>query len=235
MTAKEILNQLEAYGNERTKTTLMKHGAQEPFFGVKVADLKKVLKKTKKNHVLSLELYETGNSDAMYLAGLMADETQITKEQLNNWVENAYWSYLSEYTVPWVASETKYGFDLGLEWIKSNKENVASAGWSTLANYSAVNQDEDLDIDRYRKLLKKAEQEIHSAQNRVKYTMNGFVIAIGSHIKELTSEAAKVSEMIGKISVDMNGTACKVPYAKEYIQKIIDKQRVGRKKKTARC
>ncbi len=235
MTAKEILNQLEAYGNERTKTTLMKHGAQEPFFGVKVADLKKVLKKTKKNHKLSLELYKTGNSDAMYLAGLMADETQITKEQLNNWVENAYWSYLSEYTVPWVASETKYGFDLGLEWIKSNKENVASAGWSTLANYSAVNQDEDLDIDRYRKLLKKAEQEIHSAQNRVKYTMNGFVIAIGSHIKELTSEAAKVSEMIGKISVDMNGTACKVPYAKEYIQKIIDKQRVGRKKKTARC
>ena len=235
MTAKEILNQLEAYGNERTKTTLMKHGAQEPFFGVKVADLKKVLKKTKKNNKLSLELYKTGNSDAMYLAGLMADETQITKEQLNNWVENAYWSYLSEYTVPWVASETKYGFDLGLEWIKSNKENVASAGWSTLANYSAVNQDEDLDIDRYRKLLKKAEQEIHSAQNRVKYTMNGFVIAIGSHIKELTSEAAKVSEMIGKISVDMNGTACKVPYAKEYIQKIIDKQRVGRKKKTARC
>ena len=235
MTAKEILNQLEAYGNERTKTTLMKHGAQEPFFGVKVADLKKVLKKTKKNHKLSLELYKTGNSDAMYLAGLMADETQITKEQLNNWVENAYWSYLSEYTVPWVASETKYGFDLGLEWIKSNKENVASAGWSTLANYSAVNQDEDLDIDRYRKLLKKVEQEIHSAQNRVKYTMNGFVIAIGSHIKELTSEAAKVSEMIGKISVDMNGTACKVPYAKEYIQKIIDKQRVGRKKKTARC
>ncbi|MDG2448340.1 MAG: DNA alkylation repair protein, partial [Saprospiraceae bacterium] len=92
MTAKEILNQLEAYGNERTKTTLMKHGAQEPFFGVKIADLKKVLKKTKKNHKLSLELYKTGNSDAMYLAGLMADETQITKEQLNNWVENAYWS-----------------------------------------------------------------------------------------------------------------------------------------------
>ena len=67
-----------------------------------------------------------------------------------------------------VASETKYGFDLGLEWINSNKENIASSGWLTLANYSVVNQDEDLDIDRYRKLLKKVEQEIHSAQNRVK-------------------------------------------------------------------
>ncbi len=65
--------------------------------------------------------------------------------------------------------------------------------------------------------------------------MNSFVIATGSHIKDLTTEAAKVSEKIGKISVDMNGTACKVPYTQEYIQKIIDKKRVGKKKKTARC
>ena len=56
----------------------MNHGAKEPFFGVKVGDLKKILKKTKKNHELSLELYKTGNSDAMYLAGLMADEKKIT-------------------------------------------------------------------------------------------------------------------------------------------------------------
>jgi len=235
MTVKEVLTQLDRYSDERTKNTLMKHGAKEPFFGVKVADLKKILKKTKKNHELSLELYKTGNSDAMYLAGLMADENQITKEQLNDWVENAYWSYLSEYTVPWVAAETKYGFELGLEWINSKKEGIASAGWSTLAYYSAVNKDEDLDIAAYLKLLDKVEKEIHIAKNRVKYTMNGFVISIGTYIRELTEKAKEVAEKIGKIEVDMNGTACKVPFAKDYIQKVIDKQRVGKKRKTARC
>ncbi len=235
MTAKEILTQLEAYGDERTKNTLMKHGAKEPFFGVKVADLKKILKKTKKNHELSLALYATGNSDAMYLAGLMADEKQITKKQLNDWVKKAYWSYLSEYAVPWVASETSFGFELEQEWIKSKKENIAAAGWSTLANYAAVNNDEDLDIAQYRKLLATVEKEIHTAQNREKYAMNGFVIAIGSYIKELTQEAKEMGERIGKLQVDMNGTACKVPFAKDYIQKVIDKNRVGKKKKTARC
>ena len=79
MTAKEVLDQLEAFGDERTKNTLMNHGAREPLFGVKVSDLKKILKQTKKNHALSLELYSTGNSDAMYLAGLMADEKQKAK------------------------------------------------------------------------------------------------------------------------------------------------------------
>ncbi len=90
LSLKEVLSLLEEYGNEQTKKTLINHGAKEPFFGVKVADLKKILKKTKKNHELSLELFETGNSDAMYLAGLMADENQISKDQLQGWVKKAY-------------------------------------------------------------------------------------------------------------------------------------------------
>jgi 3-methyladenine DNA glycosylase AlkD len=87
MNVKEILLELERFGDAQTKKTLAKHGAKEPFFGVKVEQLKTILKKTKKNHELSLELYKTGNSDAMYLAGLMADESKITEAQLNEWVE----------------------------------------------------------------------------------------------------------------------------------------------------
>jgi 3-methyladenine DNA glycosylase AlkD len=115
MKTKEILFELEGYGNEQTKRTCMKLGAKEPLFGVKVQDLRKILKKTKRNHELSVELYATGNYDAMYLAGLMADEKQISKKQLELWVGKAYFSYLSEYTVPWVAAETEYGFELGLK------------------------------------------------------------------------------------------------------------------------
>ena len=82
MTTHEIMSQLEAMGNESTKKTLMKHGAREPFFGVKVEDLKKIVKIVKKDYKLSLELYATGNSDAMYLAGLIADEKKMKKEML---------------------------------------------------------------------------------------------------------------------------------------------------------
>ena len=47
MTLNEVMQELESYGEESTKKTLMKHGAKEPFFGVRVQDLKKILKKTK--------------------------------------------------------------------------------------------------------------------------------------------------------------------------------------------
>ncbi|QNL21262.1 DNA alkylation repair protein [Hyphobacterium sp. CCMP332] len=235
MTANEILKELASYGDEQTKNTLMKHGAKEPFFGVKVQDLKKILKKTKKNHDLSLELYASGNSDAMYLAGLMADENQISKDQLEDWVAKAYWYYLSEYTVPWVAAETKYGFELGLKWINSEKENIAAAGWSTLAYYSAVNEDENLDIECYVELLERVEKEIHNAQNREKYAMNGFVISVGTYVSALTEKSKEVAAAIGKVEVELGGTACKVPLASAYIDKVIEKGRVGKKRKTARC
>jgi 3-methyladenine DNA glycosylase AlkD len=235
MTTSEIIKELEQYGDEQTKKTLMRHGAKEPFFGVKVADLKKILKKTKKNHELSLELYATGNSDAMYLAGLMADEKRITESQLNDWIDKAYWFYLSDFAVPWVAAETKFGFELGLKWIQSDQERIASAGWSTLAYYAGLNQDEDLDVNTYIQLLDKVENEIHASQNRVRYMMNNFVISTGTCIKELTDKAKLISSKIGCVNVDFNGTACKVPLASDYIEKAIEKGQIGKKRKSARC
>lgn len=235
MTAVEILKELESFGDAQTKKTLMNHGAKEPFFGVKVGDMKKILKKVKKNHELSLELYATGNSDAMYLAALMADENQITEAQLDEWADQAYWYYLSEYAVAWVAGDTSFGFNLGLKWIESDQERIAAAGWSTLASFAGVNPDENLDIAAYRKLLKRVEKDIHDSQNRVRYVMNGFVIAIGQYIQDLTGDAQAVAEKIGKVHVDVGGTACKVPLSTQYIQKVIDRGAVGKKRKTARC
>ena len=235
MTTQEVLQELESYGDENTKRTLTTHGAKEPFFGVKVADLKKILKKTKKNHKLSLELYATGNTDAMYLAGLMADEKQITKEQVQYWVDKAYWYYLFEYTVPWVASETDFGFDLALEWIESDEERIASAGWATLASYAALNNDEILDISKYTELLNTAGNEVLGAKNRVRFSMNSFVIAIGSYVPELTVKAKEIASKIGKVDVTMGTKTCKVPLATEYIQKVADKGRLGIKRKSARC
>jgi len=235
MTKDEVMIALEGYGSEQTKKTLMKHGAREPFFGVKVGDMKKIVKKVKKNHELALELYDTGNSDAMYLAGLIADEKQITKADLIKWKDAAYWSMLSEYTVPWVCSESDFGFELGLEWIEADDEKTASAGWATLACLSGIKQDEDLDLEMYSKLLDRAAADVHKTDNRISYTMNGFIIAVGCNIASLTEKASKLGAKVGKVKVNMGGTACKVPLADVYIKKVVDKGRVGKKRKTARC
>ena len=65
--------------------------------------------------------------------------------------------------------------------------------------------------------------------------MNGFVIATGSFVTDLTQRANEAATLIGKMFVDMGGTACKVPLAKDYIKKVKDKGKIGKKKKVARC
>jgi len=227
--------ELKRMGNETTKRIFIKHGAREPFFGVKVQDLKKIAKKIKKDYSLSLKLYDTGNSDAMYLAGLIADEKKMTRDDLQKWVKGAYWYMISDYTVPWVAAESEYGQDLALEWIESDEEFIASAGWATLANLVGIKSDIELDLDLLEQLLDRVEKNVHESQNRIRYSMNGFVISVGTYVKGLTNKALTVGEKIGKVQVDMGDTACKVPLANEYIQKVIDKGIVGKKRKMARC
>ena len=107
MTVDEIMSQLKEMGSAQTVKTFASHGAPvDRMYGVKVGDLKTIVKKVKKNHDLSLALYSTGNSDAMYLAGLIADEKKISKADLKEWAQNAPWYMITEYTVAWIAAES---------------------------------------------------------------------------------------------------------------------------------
>lgn len=235
MTIADIMQELEKLGSEQTKKTQMRHGAPEPLYGVKVADLKKLQKKIGKNYELALDLYNTGNSDAMYLAGLIADEQKMTKKDLENWVKKASWHMISEYTVAWIAAESGFGYELALAWIDSPKESIASAGWSTLASLVSITPDDKLDIHALDALLERIANTIHDTPNRVRYTMNGFVIAAGTAVPALTEKAKAVAEKIGLVQVNMGGTACKVPPAAEYITKVEEKGIIGKKRKDARC
>ena len=235
MTATEILDKLKSLENPSAKNVLLKHGAKEPFYGVKIEELKKIQKVVKKNYSLSLELYASGISDAIYLPGLIADETKMTRDDLNRWAKEASWQLISEYPVAWAAAESPYGLELALQWIDSPEAHIATAGWATLSGIVALHPDEQIDKELIRTLLDRVEKEIHTAPNRVRYVMNGFVISVGGSVPSLTEYAEALGKRIGEVHVELGGTACKVPAIPDYIRKMRDKGYIGKKKKTVRC
>ena len=235
MTAKEILSQLEKMGSPSIKKVYKNHGAVEPFFGVKVSDMKTIVKQLKQNHRLALELYASGNLDAMYLAGLISAPKEMSKNELQSWMKNARWYMHSEYTVPWTAAESSYARELALEWMASEKELTATAGWSTYASFIQITPNHQLDRKEIETLLKQIENGISKAPNRVRYAMNGFLIMVGSQFEELHARALEVAKRIGKVEVEMAGTSCAVPDALSYITKTVEKSGFGKKKKTAKC
>lgn len=221
---------------ESYKRLLMtNHGVKEPFFGVKISELKKIQKRIKMDYQLALDLYDTGNYDAMYLAGLIADDARMTKKDLNRWVEKARGGALCGFTVPWVAAGSPHGHDVALDWIESPKPLVASAGWSTLSGLVAIKEDAELDLAELKRLLQRVEKTIHKSPDAVRYTMNNFVISVGCYVKSLKDLAIQISEKIGEVTVDMGNNSCQVPFAPDYIRKVEKRGTIGKKRKTVKC
>ena len=235
MTVKEVMAELELLGNDQTKKTLLRHGAKEPLFGVKISDLKGLRKELKNNHETALELYKTGNSDAMYLAGLIADPEEVTKAELNRWVKTAPWPLISGTAVAALAAESKHALSLAREWIDSKKELIAAAGWQTWSHHLSIVDNEEIHSDEIKALLKRVSLEIHAEFNEVKAAMNGFLIAAGSYYPEVTVLAKSLAKKIGEVDVNKGNTACKTPDAVACLEKVEKLGRLGKKRKFARC
>jgi 3-methyladenine DNA glycosylase AlkD len=236
-TAASIMSELKKKGKESTRKIYARHGmATDNMFGVSVADLKVIAKTIKAQQALACELYATGNLDAMYLAGMVADGSKMSAKELNAWAEGAAnLQMIAEYTVPWVTVENPQGRELALQWMKSKKERVACSGWCAYSGLVATMPDEALDLSEIKNLLGEVVKGIKGAHNRVRYTMNGFVIAVGTYVKPLLKEAKAAARQIGEVSVDVGETACNVPLATAYIEKVEAAGRAGKKRKTIRC
>ena len=236
-TVASIMAELKSKGKEQTRKIYARHGMDEKrVLGVSVADMKVIAKSIRGRQDLACELWATGIMDAMYLAGMVADGAKLSREQLDTWAEStAGLQMISEYTVPWLTVENAHARALALKWMKSKKEHIAAAGWSTYGGIVAMKPDAELDLVEIQGLLDIAVKQIAKAPNRVRYTMNTFVICVGGYVKPLLKQAKAVARQLGAVSVNVGETACKVPVALAYIEKIEAAGRLGKKRKTLRC
>jgi DNA alkylation repair enzyme len=236
MTAKQILKELKPLGRESYKRLLFNnYGVKEPCFGVAIGELKKLQKRIKMDYQLALDLYDTGNYDAMYLAGLIADDARMTKKDLQRWVDRAYAGSLPGATVPWVAAGSPHGREMALKWIESPKNLVAAAGWGTLISLVATKDDAELDLAELKGLLQRVQKTIHQAPDVVRHQMNSFVIAVGAYVKSLTAAAIQTGEKIGRVTADLGNNSCQVPFAPDYIRKVQKRGAIGKKRESAKC
>lgn len=235
--AAAVLAELKSKGTEKTRITYARHGhALDRTLGVSVADMKPIAKNLKGEQATAYELYDTGFMEAMYLAGMVANGAKMTEAQLQAWATGADGlSMISDYTVPWVTVEHPKSRELATEWIGSTGEFLAASGWRTYSGLVTTVPDERLVLTEIEALLNAIVAGIHTAQNRVKLTMNSFVIAVGSYVQPLSAKARVAAHKIGAVSADVGDTACEVPLAIAYIERVEATGKLGKKRKTIRC
>ncbi|MFP2909661.1 DNA alkylation repair protein [Pyxidicoccus sp. 3LFB2] len=231
MDLQETMRELESLGSEQTRKTLLRHGAPEPLFGVKLGDLEKLRKRIKTNAGLAEALWDTGNADARMLATMVADAAAMSWEHLDAWARALNWHSLVDVFTNNVALRSPHARKAVETWASLPGEMQGRAGWQLLA--ALATKTEQLADDELSTWLPRIEQGIHSAQNRVRESMNSALIAIGGRGGALRDTALEVAKRIGKVEVDHGDTACETPDAAEYIERIVARRDGGVAKATA--
>lgn len=235
MDVETVLKELELLGTERTKKVYMQQGAREPVFGAATGAMKPLAKKIKINQVLAEELYATGNYDAMYFAGIIADPKAMTEVDFDRWIEGAYFYMISDFIVAVTLAETNFAQKVSDKWIATGKELYVSAGYSCYCWLLGSRRDEEFHREKLNTMLETVEKTIHSSPDRAKYAMNNFVSTVGVSYIPLHEKAVSVANTIGTVEIFRGKTKCRVPVAADEIQKAMDKGRLGFKRKNVRC
>jgi len=215
-TVDEMMKELEALGTAQNRKTYARHGVTSPMFGVSYGNLRPLSKKYKKQHDLALGLWETGNHDARVLATMIADPKKIDGDLMESWVAD-----INDYVVSDAVSGP-FGKAAAVqekmeEWVQSDEEWRGAVGWNLMAGM-AMN-DKTLRDSYFEPYLDVIESDIHDSKNRVRYSMNSALIAIGTRSEALRERATEVAESIGEVYVDHLETSCLTPDAASYIEK----------------
>lgn len=231
MTLRQVMAKLKSLGTAQTRKTYGRHGVTGEMFGVKYGDMDKLAKQLGVDHELALELWETGNHDARILATKIADPDKLTAKVLTGWIKDTD-NHVVSYGLSSVASRSAAGRKQMKKWMASKREWPAATGWMTLAGSLA--EPDAVDKQESRKLLAEIEDRIHKSPNRVKYSMNTAMIAIGTYVPGMEQEAVRVANRIGQVEVDHGLTNCQTPLAAPYIKKAAARHREKLAKKRTR-
>lgn len=235
MNLEMVMQELEELGKERSKKMYISNGAQEPLFGVATGAMKPIFKKTKLNQPLAEELYATGNYDAMYFAGIIADPKAMTESDYDRWMDAAYFYMLSDYVVAVTLSESGIAQEVADKWIASGEELRMSAGWSCYCWLLGNRKDVEFSESKISDMLDMVKNTIHDSPERAKSAMNNFVYTVGTSYLPLHEKAVGTAKEIGIVEVKRDQKKNSYLNAYENIQKEVDKGKIGFKRKHVRC
>lgn len=231
-----VMQELEALSSERIKKTYISNGAHEPLFGVATGKMKPMSKIIKKNQPLAEQLYATGNYDAMYFAGIIADPKIMTEADFERWIDAAYFYMLSDHVVSVTLAETDIAQAVADKWIASGDELRMSAGWSCYCWLLGNRKDAEFSASKIASMLDLVENTIYDSPDRTKSAMNNFMYTVAISYLPLHDKAVETAKVVGPVEIKRDKKKSSILLAAENIQKDLDRGRkLGFKRKYVRC
>ncbi len=215
MTRAEILKQLQAWGEPGMRAVNIKNGAGEDHFGVNLSKLRTLAKQLKANHPLALELWATGNVDAMLLATLLMKPRELAPEEMDAMIRQVSYFKVADWLVVNVVRKSKHARELRKLWRDSPAECTGRAGWSLMIDEIKA------DPECVEEALVRIEAEMKQAPGRKQETMNHCLAEIGIQYPEHRERAIGIGHRLQVLKDYPVPKGCISPFAPIWIEAMV--------------
>lgn len=219
-TLEEALRALELCGHPKIREMNARNGAPENQYGVKMGDIRAIAKSIKINHDLGLELWASGNVDAMLLATLILKPKQLSEEDLERMASAVTYAQLADWLMTNVIKQHPLKESLRQRWLQSSHPWLARAGWSLTAERIVKNPD-GLDLSA---MLDRIEREMAEAPAPAQWTMNFCLAETGINFAEHRLRALAIGEKLGLYRDYPCAKGCTSPFAPIWINAMVARQ-----------
>ncbi len=196
MNAAQIITELQSFSNQANREGMARFGINtEHALGISVNTLRKIARSVgKKDHMLALELWETGIHEARILAAIVDDPKAVTEEQMEAWVaEFDSWD-LCDQCCSNLFDKVPLAWEKAVEWSTREREYEKRAGFALIA-YLAVHNKEASD-EHYLPYLEIIGREASDGRNFVRKAVNWALREIGKRNAFLNQAAIVTAQNI---------------------------------------
>jgi len=190
-----LIKKLRSLANPENAAGMALFGISAPnTLGISVVTLRKIARETGKNHLMALELWESGIHEARILAGLVDEPELVTGAQLDEWVRKFdSWDVCDQCCLN-LFVKTPFAYDKVMEWSNRPEEFVKRSAFSLIACL-AVN-DKKADNVRFLAFLPVIKREATDERNFVKKAVNWALRQIGKRNLVLNGAAIATAQKI---------------------------------------
>jgi 3-methyladenine DNA glycosylase AlkD len=221
MILQEALDQLKQHGNDKVRAMNTRNGAPENQFGVRMGDIRNIAKAIKVDHELGLQLWQTGNLEARFLAVLVLRPKLLSSEELEQMVETASFPPLADWLNSYVVKQHPRKEALRQRWMQSEHPMLGRSAWS-LTTERVSKDPAGLDLSA---LLDRIQGEMGTAPAPTQWTMNFCLATIGIEFVEHRQRALAIGERLGLYRDYPCPKGCTSPFAPTWIREMVSRRR----------
>lgn len=224
MTVHDVLTKLDAIGTEQLRTQNVRHGYVGAQVGAKLGDLRMIAKAIKLNTAFGLELWETGFLEARLVAVLIMKPKELSVDQLKMLVQTATYGHLADWVNSYLVKQHPEKEALRNAWLALSAHDepwLARTAWSLTTERVSKSPD-GLDIAG---VLKRIDNELATAPEPARWTMNFCLGELGIHHAEFRDEAIAIGERVGAYRDYPTSKGCISPFVPLWVAAIVDRQK----------